>query len=350
MGMRVNWMQNGSYTAETDRLLLSSLFASNGTFLARSGVLAGGGEMAVTAQSTPNMTVAVATGQCVVQGTMTATQGDYVVTADSAFNLTVATADATNPRIDLVCVVVQDSFYSGATDAASVQIITGAAAPTPTAPAPPGNSCTLAQITVPAGATTITAAVIADVRQRTTARGGIIPALATSRPANVSTGQAIYETDTGRLMVWSGTAWTQLSATAAAAPWTAYTPAWTGVTLGASVAHGRYRQIGKTVDMTASLEWGTGASIPSGQVTVSLPTPASSSPAGALGWQGVGRHRPADGNPWHTLLTHTDPGFTTAVVWGLRTADLGWAPPGDAGYTFSAAGASLRVQLTYEAA
>lgn len=99
----------------------------------------------VTAQGSPDMTVAVAKGAVLTNGVM------KPVTAG---NVTITTADATNPRLDLVVV---DS-----TGAKQVRAGTAAAAPKP--PARTANDVVLAVVYVPANDTTIATAQITDMR------------------------------------------------------------------------------------------------------------------------------------------------------------------------------------------
>lgn len=119
------------------------------------GVVSG---CAVTAQSTPDMTVAVAAGVARVNGAN--------VTV-SAGNVTITTANATNPRIDLI--VVNSSGTKSAT--------AGTAAANPKAPDIPASSVLLAMVYVPANQTTITNSLITDKR-------AVIPTIpAEGRPA-----------------------------------------------------------------------------------------------------------------------------------------------------------------------
>ena len=105
-------------------------------------VLSGG---AVSAQGSPDMTVAVAKAGVLTNG---------VLKAVAAANATITTADATNPRIDLVVI---DS-----TGAIAVRAGTAAAAPKP--PARTANDVVLAAVYVPANDTTISSAQIVDMR------------------------------------------------------------------------------------------------------------------------------------------------------------------------------------------
>lgn len=105
---------------------------------------------AVTAQGSPDMTVAVAKGAVLSNG---------VLRAVTAGNVTISAAHSTNPRIDLVVV---DS--SGAK-----QVRTGTAAATPAPPARTANDVVLAAVYVPATDTTISTDQIVDLRVLVTA-------------------------------------------------------------------------------------------------------------------------------------------------------------------------------------
>lgn len=123
------------------------------------------GDLAVTANGTPNMSVNVAAGQCLISGTQnTTSQGSATCLNDATVNRTIAASDPTNPRIDIVCASVQDAAYSGSNNQWLIQVITGTPAPSPSAPATPANSIVLAQVAVAANATSITSGNITDKR------------------------------------------------------------------------------------------------------------------------------------------------------------------------------------------
>jgi hypothetical protein len=61
------------------------------------------------------MTVSVAAGHALVEGTQTASQGLYIIYNDAATTVAVTTASPTLPRIDRLCLTVQDAFYGGQT-------------------------------------------------------------------------------------------------------------------------------------------------------------------------------------------------------------------------------------------
>lgn len=100
---------------------------------------------AVTAQGTPDMTVAVAKGAVLTNGSLKAV---------AAGNVTISAADSTNPRIDLVVV------NSSGTKAAR----TGTAAASPAPPARTANDVVLAVVYVPANDTAINTNQIVDMR------------------------------------------------------------------------------------------------------------------------------------------------------------------------------------------
>lgn len=109
--------------------------------LSGTGVVSG---CAVTAQGSPNMTVAVAAGTVAVAGVSVAVTGG---------NVTITTANATNPRFDLICV-----DNTGAKSA-----VAGTPAANPTFPSPAGK-VVLAAVRVPAGAASINGPKITDKR------------------------------------------------------------------------------------------------------------------------------------------------------------------------------------------
>ena len=120
------------------------------------GGIAMSGDFAVTQNGTPNMSVNVAAGLGVVAGSNNApVQGCYNAYNDAAVNVIVPTANASFPRIDLICLTIQDAYYSGGTNTALLQDVAGVAASSPTVPAAPANSLVLAHIYVGAAVTSI---------------------------------------------------------------------------------------------------------------------------------------------------------------------------------------------------
>jgi hypothetical protein len=157
-----SWLQNGSHPAENDRL------TTTGAIWNVKGI-ADYGSFKVSQSATPAMTVSVAGGHALVEGTQTASQGLYIIYNDAAVTVAVTTASPTLPRIDRLCLTVQDAFYGGtANNQVILQVIAGTPNATPAAPAEPANSLTLALIAVAANQTTIVNGNITD--SRTTAQ------------------------------------------------------------------------------------------------------------------------------------------------------------------------------------
>lgn len=155
-----SWLQNGSHPAENDRLSMQAIFATTG--------IVGSSSLAVTANSPAGMSVRVASGWAAIVGTTQANMGVYTVYNDAQQVLTITTADPTNPRIDRVVVTVQDAYYTGAYNDVIFQVVAGTPAGSPSAPATPANSISLATIAVGAAVTQINTGNITDTRVEVT--------------------------------------------------------------------------------------------------------------------------------------------------------------------------------------
>ena len=151
-----SWLQNGSHPAENDRLTTQALWATTGIINASS--------LEVTQNSPAGMSVRIASGWAAIVGTTQANMGTYVGYNDATVVLGVTTADPTNPRIDRVCMTVNDAYYTGASNNVVLQVVAGTPAGSPVAPATPANSISLATVAVAAGATALTTANITDTR------------------------------------------------------------------------------------------------------------------------------------------------------------------------------------------
>jgi hypothetical protein len=151
-----SWLQNGSHPAENDRLTTQALWATTGIIKSDS--------LAVTQNSPAGMSVRVASGWAAIVGTTQANMGTYVGYNDDTVVLSVTTADPTNPRIDRVCMTVNDAYYTGSSNNVVLQVVAGTPAGSPVAPSTPANSISLATVAVAAGATALTTANITDTR------------------------------------------------------------------------------------------------------------------------------------------------------------------------------------------
>lgn len=173
-----SWLQQGSHPAENDRLTMQGIVSSTG--------ILGGSSLAVTAQASPNMTVNVAAGWGAIVSS-TANAGVYQFYNDAVQILNITTADATNPRVDRIVATVSDAYYSGSTNDVAFQVIAGTPAASPTAPAIPSNSVSLATIAVAANTTTISSANITDTRVQVSTN-----LFSSSSYVDLNTAQTIY--------------------------------------------------------------------------------------------------------------------------------------------------------------
>jgi hypothetical protein len=151
-----SWLQNGSHPAENDRLTTQALWATTGIIKSTS--------LAVTQNSPVGMSVIIAGGWAAIVGTTQANMGTYVGYNDAPTVVAITTANPTNPRIDLICMTVQDAYYTGAQNNVIFQVVAGTPASSPIAPATPANSIALAEVAVAAGALSIVTGNITDLR------------------------------------------------------------------------------------------------------------------------------------------------------------------------------------------
>ena len=208
------FIQSGGETAERARRALTALTSGghrDNTFQ-RGGIVLPG-DLAVTENGTPNMSVNVATGQVFIPGSEGTYQGVYSIENRGTLNVAIAAADPTNARKDLIVAKVQDAAYSGGVNAASIVAVTGTPSGSPAEPAVPANAWVLAMIDVPALDTAITNSQITDRRTtqtgqlgRAAALGGVITCTSNTRPPHVE-GRIIYETDTDNVLVSDGANW-----------------------------------------------------------------------------------------------------------------------------------------------
>ena len=340
------FIQAGSHPAEDVR---RALFAQLGL---RGGIVAAG-DLAVTQNGTPNMTVLVATGQVVVPGSEGTYQGAYICENRGSLSVSIAAADATNPRYDLIVARVRDAAYSGATNTFAIEAVTGTPAASPAEPTIPANSWVLARVEVVALDTTITTSNIVDRRTtgtgqfgRAAALGGKITCTSTTRPTAPFEGMDIYETDTDLQLTYTGSAWV---VTAQLLGWTSYTPTWgqTG-TVNPTISYAKYVKIGRTVIGAVNLA-ATSAGTINTQMSVTLPVTAASAsvPVGS-GWffNNVNAGNPVGNYGFNVFLANT----TTMVFYN---PDATSATLGSSGSVFSeaiASGDGIQIHFHYEAA
>jgi hypothetical protein len=191
-------IQGQSHPAEVARNAVAALFgvpvaahtaAASVTTAGGGHGVVGAGDLAVTQNGTPNMSVNVAAGRAVIRSGESASilAGCWTFLNDATVNVAVAAADPTNPRRDLVIAQVRDANYSGASNDARLTVVTGTPAGSPADPAVPANALVLARIQVAAAASSITNANITDLRTRAYALGGVaVAAAAAGLPSGAS--------------------------------------------------------------------------------------------------------------------------------------------------------------------
>ena len=207
------WLENAgaTHTAAQLRTYTGALVAgtAGSGIKPRSGVHpAQGGEMAVTQTGSPSMAIQVASGVAAISGTESGTQGVYFVANDNTVTVAVTTAHGSLPRIDIVQARVRDSFYSGATNDAVIDVKAGTPAAGPVAPTPDANAIVLAQILVGAAVSSITNGNITDKRPFMAATGGVLPILLEAAPpanSELNEGQLMWSMDTDKLRLYDGT-------------------------------------------------------------------------------------------------------------------------------------------------
>lgn len=269
------FLQNATgHPAEDVRRMLWSMMGG------RPGIIKTG-DLAVTQNGTPNMSVNVADGRAFIAGTEGSFQGVYHLENRGTLNVVIAASDPTNPRRDLIVAKVQDAIYSGSTNAASIVAVTGTPNASPVDPAVPNNCIVLARVAVAANATSIVNANITDLRtsfvqsssavlQQTYACGlsGVLVCTSTTRPTlNLSNGMVIFETDTKNVYIYNGLSWDLFNSVPGA--WTAPTLLNSWVNVGAPQQVAQYRKVGDMVQLRGSVKNGTATS---GTTIYTLPT------------------------------------------------------------------------------
>jgi hypothetical protein len=208
--------QASSYSAEVSRRAIFSPYAR--TVANTPGILAGGllstADMQMTAPGS-GLSVNVSTGEAIVGGSEGGVQGGYYTRNASTTNLAISTANATNPRIDTVCVTIADAGYTEPTgvagNAAVLQVVTG----TPTSGATlvnlngkaalPLSSLLLGYVLVPATATNI---ITADIANKAT----VVPLLGASNYLQLFSGSQSLKMQNGSSLFSSiASGWTTQS-------------------------------------------------------------------------------------------------------------------------------------------
>lgn len=291
---------------------------------------------------TPATTVSVTGSTCTVQphsGVLdvqaSAAAGPYLYAVTAAETKAVPAAHATYTRWDRVSVQLSDPAEGDGTSTPGVAVIytAGTPAASPTLPAAPARSLTLARVVVPpsgGGAASVVWMApetgSGDVRwfPDAAARDAAIPE-SSRRPDTIvaiGTGAAMI------LTAWDGSTWRRVGA----GPWQGFTPTWSGLTFGNAVTSGRYCRVGDTIHATYALALGSTSAV-TGLIYPSLPVAAAGIAIGtgwayddsAAAWAALTLVAGA------YLLTGAGQRVTTGVPWAWANQD------------------QLRLSITYEA-
>lgn len=200
------WLQQGSYPARTDRLVIKSIVPN-------AGVVDG---LAVVQTSGVSMGVRIGSGRAFIEGTSTTLQGMYNAVNDAFTTVPLVGSDSTFPRYDLIVLQIRDADVSGSTNEAVFLPITGTPSSNPQVPAAPSSSLVLARVLVAANASTISNAAITDTRLFTASGGGIIwvPDEAARLRLGNPTATSVYyvhQNDTQTLWMNNSSSWSAVS-------------------------------------------------------------------------------------------------------------------------------------------
>ena len=290
----------------------------------RQGIL-GIDDLEVTEKSgTPDMSVDVALGSCIINPTSAlATRGAYFLNNTATVNLAIAAADATNARKDLIVAVIEDTDYAEATDAGTIEVVTGTPAGLPAEPTVPDNAIVLAMVDVAALASSIVDANITDRRISTSgqtqpsALGGVITCTSANRPTtNLSDGDLAFETDTERLILYNGSSWVDI---ANYSGYTNYSPTFAG-TVGNGSLTGEYHRVGKMIHVQIAFTLGSTSAIPASNLCkFTLPVSRDTTIHSCIGSMVM---YDSSANLWYTgSIYSTESTQTTRLAGGAASVD-----------------------------
>jgi hypothetical protein len=223
-----------AYSAANERLLASVLAMPSTSLLSRPGRRPGGG-LEVTVGGTPE-TATVAPGGGIITDTGGGGSFPFVIPSSVGIALAARPAGGTS-RFDEVIAVIKnvDVRPADGTREVDIQLLTGTAGSSPTAPTIPTGALRLAELTVPASGSVS----VAKQPNRIAALGGILPvSSATVRDAieDIYDGLVVYLEDLDVLQVRANGAWVTLIAAAATGD-----DAWVDATLGSGFTHSTAR-------------------------------------------------------------------------------------------------------------
>jgi hypothetical protein len=216
MGYRNSGWVTGAVMSQQDARLATTVQSMSGAsgIQGRSGISpAGGNPGLVTQTGTASSSVLVNAFGAGIQGSRATNAGLYLATMDAQLTLDILSghpADSTNTRNDLVIARQTDTQWSDASTAFVVQQVVGTPSASPVDPTPAaGDYIELARIVIPKASitgTSVTNAMITDLRPWTVAAGGILPVVSQAdRDALTKySGLSVWRMDTSpqRMETW----------------------------------------------------------------------------------------------------------------------------------------------------
>ncbi|HVK21381.1 MAG TPA: hypothetical protein VM677_08475 [Actinokineospora sp.] len=201
--------------AQDARIGISALWTPGSSAVnARGGRRPGPGDtFKVAATGTPGANVTVQAGQLIIPASRG--NGAYHTTSDAVDTIAIldVPADPSLQRNDLVVARQSDTYYTDASTAFTIARVLGtpgAGDPSPTAGGLSPDYVLLARVRVTAGASTITNAMIDDLRPGyTVALGGLLPVGSAAERDALTTydGRQVWRYDRDWIEVYDGTAW-----------------------------------------------------------------------------------------------------------------------------------------------
>lgn len=242
--------------------------------------------LSVTATSS---TWTVQPGAAVIDPGFTTAQAPYEMSSDAVVTGPVTAANASNPRIDIVYVQVNDTVIDGSgLRNAQILYLAGTAAASPVAPTLPARSLLLATINVPTlgGGSPTTSA----YPNWSVSAGGVLPVSnGTFRDAiltNPYDGQVVYDQTLNAVEVYDGGAWRVLVQDR-----TTYVPTWTCAGGAPSVGNGTltgwYQIVGRRCDIGIELVFGSTTSGGTQGWSFALPFASATGPSSILSGEAI---------------------------------------------------------------
>lgn len=171
------WTQNGRYTAENDRRLISAIIRTEG--------VANANDMTPSV-ITNSRQVSIGGGNAFVSGDYTESGGGgmYHVYNEGSSEIQIPTPSS-QERIDLVVLKVYDSNVTGDTNEAKFEVVTGVPSNSPAAPSVPLTAIAICQVRVMPGTTALQAQNVSDTRLISTSNGNVLGATTAPQQAQL---------------------------------------------------------------------------------------------------------------------------------------------------------------------